>query len=1139
MAAINIKTATQVTPQCYAYTLPDVASHDGWTKIGFTERDVETRINEQTHTAGLKAKIWWAMQARFMTAPYGNFTDKDFHAYLKKIGVSRQEGTEWFQIAPNSAKIDFIDFAQNHGVVSDDDSDAVIPYKLRNEQDQAVEQTIDYFRTHERGEFLWNAKPRFGKTLSSYDLCKRLDAKNILIVTNRPAIANSWYSDYETFFGPQSGWLFVSSVDGIKDKKYVYSREQFTEMVLHDDDDHIKGCIEFVSLQDLKGSIYFGGQYDKLVEVSDAKDSKGHDRGMLWDILIVDEAHEGVDTYKTDTAFNHIRRKWTLHLSGTPFKALANDKFPENAIYNWTYADEQKAKRDWDASNEIENPYENLPRLSLFTYQMSDIIRDKVKQGIELADNDVEEYAFDLNEFFATTDSGKFVHDADVDKFLDALTRQEKFPFSTPELRNELKHTFWLLNRVASARALAKKLEMHPVFKDYKIILAAGDGKLDDDDENEKSFDRVTQAIKEAGPDGKTITLSVGQLTTGVTIPEWTAVLMLSNMASPALYMQAAFRAQNPCLFHDKDGNSYRKKNAYVFDFDPARTLTIFEQFANDLIPETSGDKGDFDERKQHVRELLNFFPVYGEDDQGQMIELDAESVLTIPRHIHAKEVVERGFMSNFLFANISGIFGAPKEVIDLINNMQAIEEPKALNPVDVDENTAGDLNLNENGEVEIPKEQVIGTASELFGDKVYSDVDQKLADAVEDITKHADTRDPKKDELKELREKFSKPVANTLMDSARAQYGKDLKKSTQNQLERKIQETTDTVVNREYGDYTIRDNQLVKERNDRIKEAQQSGAPMAEISRLDEEYEKRRIQGYRDMVQNINQKLHDDETVKKAAETIVETVETEKLNNEKDSIEGSVRDHLRGFSRTIPAFLMAYGDENTTLENFDSLVPADVFWEVTVNPQNGKGVTLDNFRFLRDGGDYTDEATGETKHFNGHLFDEVVFNDAVAEFMKKRSELADYFDENGKGDIFDYIPPQRTNQIFTPKRVVKDMVDRLEQENPGCFDDPDNTFADLYMKSGMYITEIVTRLYQSSRMKALYPDNKERLNHIFAKQVYGCAPTEIIYRICLRYILGFSDEIHIDKYNIKLCDTLEYAKTGNLKKEMEKLFDL
>lgn len=1122
MAAIKIKTALKVVPQCYAYTTPGVPAHDGWTKIGFTERDVETRINEQTHTVGVAHKTWWHMRAAYMTEPYGTFTDKDFHAYLKKLEVPREAGTEWFQIDPNVARDNFIDFTQNHGVVSDEDADAAIPYKLRDEQAEAVQKTIEYFTARENAEFLWNAKPRFGKTLSAYDLCMKLGARNILIVTNRPAIANSWYQDYETFFGPQSGYLFVSNVDGIKHRKYVLSRSEYIGEVTDD----TKGCIEFVSLQDLKGSIYFGGRHDKLVEISAEK-------GLTWDILIVDEAHEGVDTYKTDTAFNHIKRKWTLHLSGTPFKALANDKFPESAIYNWTYADEQKKKRDWDAVSEIENPYANLPRLSLFTYQMSDIVRDRVERGLEL-DDDIEEYAFDLNEFFITNESGKFVHDTDVDKFLDALTRQEKFPFSTPELRDELKHTFWILNRVASAKALAKKLKLHPVFKDYEIILAAGDGKLDDDEENEQSFDKVTKAIRKYD---NTITLSVGQLTTGVTIPEWTAVLMLSNMASPALYMQAAFRAQNPCLFTDTEGNSYRKQNAYVFDFDPARTLTIFEQFANDLIPETSGDKGDFDSRKRHVRELLNFFPVYGEDEEGAMIELDAEKVLTIPRRIHAREVVERGFMSNFLFANISGIFGAPREIIDIINNMQALEEPKALAPAAVDETTADSLNLNENGEVEIPKEQIIGTASDLFGDKVYANVENQLAAAVEEIQRNVElTPNPKKDELKELRERFAKPIADTLMDSAREQYGKDLRKSTQNILERKIQETTDTVVAREYGNYTIQDHQFIKERDDRIQEAQQSGATMAVITKIDEEFNARRLQGYRDMVDNISKKLHSDETVKKAAEKIVETVETEKLNAEKDSIERSVRDHLRGFSRTIPAFLMAYGNENTTLANFDELVPENVFWEVTVNPQNGQGVTLDQFRMLRDGGNYTAES-GKQKHFDGHLFDEVVFNDAVQEFMKKRAELANYFEPAQKGDIFDYIPPQRTNQIFTPKKVVKDMVDRLEQENPGCFDNPEATFADLYMKSGMYITEIVTRLYQSQRMKELYPDNAERLNHIFAKQVYGCAPTEIIYRICLRYILGFSDEIHIEKNNIRLCDTLKYAKNGTMEAEMRKLF--
>lgn len=1125
MAALPIKTTTKVVPQCYAYITPGVPANDGWTKIGFTERDVETRIQEQTHTANIPHEICWALLAAFLTAPYDTFTDKEFHAYLKKLGVERKAGTEWFYIDPQEAQLNYIAFTQNHGIIDTDDAVEAIPYVLREEQAEAVQKTLEFFSKRENGEFLWNAKPRFGKTLSSYDLCMKLGAKNILIVTNRPAIANSWYQDYETFFGPQSGYFFVSNVKEIKDRKFVYSREQYRDKV----DEHTKGCIEFVSLQDLKGSIYFGGMHEKLSELSAEK-------GMTWDIMIIDEAHEGVDTYKTDIAFQRIRRKYTLHLSGTPFKALANDKFPAEAIYNWTYADEQEKKRDWSTANEIENPYANLPRLSLFTYQMSDIVRDRVKKGIELADGDVAEFAFDLNEFFKTNDKKKFVYDDAVNTFLDALTRQDKFPFSTPELRDELKHTFWLLNRVDSAKELARKLQLHPIFKDYEIILAAGDGRLDDDDENKKSFEKVKEAIKNYD---KTITLSVGQLTTGITIPEWTAVLMLSNMASPALYMQAAFRAQNPCLFRMPNGDSYRKQNAYVFDFDPARTLKIFEQFANDLIPATPRNKANVDNRKKHVKQLLNFFPVYGEDEKGSMIELDAEKVLTIPRRIHAREVVERGFMSNFLFANIQGIFGAPKEILDLINNMQAIEEPRPLAIVDIDDTTPERLNLNENGEVQMPHEQVIGLAGELFGDRIYADIDERLAAEVEKLrTDPKMVLDPNEDSLKELRERFAQPITDTLLNSATACYGNELRKSTKKILTQKIQESTNKVVSQEYGDYSIRRKQLEKERNDKIHEAQQTYATMSEIEQIEKKYEDKFRQEHQELVDRIQEKIRNDEVVKKAAEKIVETVETDKRNMEKDSIEGNVRNHLRGFSRTIPAFLMAYGDETTTLANFDALVSDDVFFEVTKNPQNGQGVTLDQFRLLRDGGEYVTE-TGETKYFEGHLFDEVVFNDAIQEFNKRRKELANYFEPKHKGDIFDYIPPQRTNQIFTPKDVVKDMVNRLEKENPGCFDDPNATFADLYMKSGMYVTEIVTRLYQSKRMKKLYPDKAKRLNHIFANQVYGCAPTQIIYDICRRYILGFSEETHIEKDNIRLCDTLEYAKNGTLEKEMKKLFNL
>ena len=268
-----------------------------------------------------------------------------------------------------------------------------------------------------------------------------------------------------------------------------------------------------------------------------------------------------------------------------------------------------------------------------------------------------------------------------------------------------------------------------------------------------------------------------------------------------------------------------------------------------------------------------------------------------------------------------------------------------------------------------------------------------------------------------------------------------------------------------------------------------------------------------------------------KNQEAVVERAETDIRKAEKNKIEEGVRDHLRGFSRTIPSFLMAYGsDAEISLDNFDQIVPDAVFKEVT-------GITLDDFRFLRDGGDFQDPQTGQQGYFQGHLFDEVVFNDSVKQFLSLKKKLADYFDEEQTEDIFDYIPPQKTNQIFTPKKVVVQMVDLLEKENPGCFDDPDKTFADLYMKSGLYLTEIVKRIYRSKKLKKLFPDDGDRLRHIFACQVYGLAPTEIIYRITLAFILGFKDDLKIGKYNIKLCDTLKYAKEGTLEEKLAELF--
>lgn len=1094
---IQIRTAQKVMPMIYAYTTPEIARHNGWVKIGYTEQEVEKRLGQQLHTADVLYNIEWKGNAIFDDGSGDIFKDKDFHRYLRKLKYENNGKNEWFKIAVPESRSRFDEFRENRGVLKS--LDTVIPYQLRPEQEEAVDKALKYSQATENGEFLWNAKPRFGKTLAAYDLCKKLKAVNVLIVTNRPAIANSWYDDYEKFLGVESGYFFVSETESLKNRKGVLSRADYSRLIT----DNPKGRIEFLGLQKMKLSTSFGGKHDGLQEVA----------GMHWDILIVDEAHEGVDTPKAYVAFNQINRDFTLYLSGTPFKALANDKFPESAIYNWTYADEQKRKRDFQSNDGEANPYADLPQLNMFTYQMSEIVKEELNQGIEI-NGETEEYAFDLNTFFETN-NGKFVYNSSVDKFLDALTTQPKFPFSTEELRNELKHTFWILDRVDSAKALAKKLKEHPVFRDYEIVLAAGDGKLDDDDENQKSFDKVRNAIATYE---KTITLSVGQLTTGVTIPEWTAVLMLSNMKSPALYMQAAFRAQNPCLFKE-NAKFLRKKNAYVFDFDPARTLTVFEEFANDLNSKTADGRGDADERKENIRELLNFFPVIGEDEGGEMIELDAEKVMSIPRKIRSQEVVRRGFMSDFLFQNISNVFHAPKAVTDIISGLTPVSEKESGLPINQD--TAKDLSLDENGDVSLPKDYIIGKAQEVFGEKVYADIGQALVDNVNKIT--AETPETFDDELEQLKQIFKTQAVDPIIETASQKYSEELKPAERKRLEKKIKQNADAELNKVSGDFRIKNNLIESERKKALENCTYS-----EVDDINAEFDRQKKEIADKLKQDLSESI--DKFVQSSGEEVVSTIETHKREEEKATIETAIRDHLRGFSRTIPSFLMAYGTENVTLDNFDTIIPDDVFKEVT-------SITLDQFRFLRDGGDYTDEETGELSHFDGNLFDSVVFNDSVKEFLNKRDALSNYFDESNDEDIFDYIPPQKTNQIFTPKWVVKMMVDMLEKENPGCFDNPDKTFIDMYMKSGLYITEIVKRLYNSEKIKALYPDSTERLQHIFAKQVYGLAPTEIIYRIALRFILGFDKNNSITENNFRLADALAYSKEGTLQEKINELF--
>lgn len=1071
MPSPNISTFREVVPYIYSWTTPDIPKYDGWEKIGYTEQEsADKRISQQANQLSIEKIKRWAYRAAFITEDGGTFRDSDFHAFLKQQGIEREidpanipRRTEWhkFAGAPKSSQQYFLEFASKTFTTPAGESQD--DYELRPEQTEAVAQALSAFGAPDLGEVLWNAKPRFGKTLTTYDLARKMDARRVLIVTNRPAIANSWFDDYRRFIAHQTSYQFVSDSPALAERGPMTREQWIAYSYEHVDED--PRIIEFVSLQDLKGSKYFGGPFDKLKHIADAN----------WDLLVIDEAHEGIDTTKTDVAFTQINRSHTLHLSGTPFKALASGRFSADAIFNWTYEDEQEAKENW-SDDSIDNPYAPLPTLNLLTYQLSRTLADRLAEGIAVDDDAGNvDYTFDLAEFFATKDNGYFVYEADVERFLDALATQAKYPFSTPELRDEIRHSFWLLNRVASAKALERLLKKHPVFGEYTIVLAAGDGRphsgasggLDEDADDAvtvgKSLDKVRAAIAKAEAEGgKTITLSVGQLTTGVTVPEWTAVIMLSNLSSPPLYMQAAFRAQNPCTF-TRGGKVFQKQNAYIFDFAPERTLTIFDAFANDLASHPPMDAG---ERRENIRRLLNFFPVLGEDTEGRMIELDAAQVLTFPQVFKAREVVRRGFLSNLLFANVSGIFRAVEHFSDILNQLPVAKEKKAkqVGPIDM---PLSPPTTDTDGNVRIDVSTVINPKIAELGKPIYADVDVPPLDPA--ITKAAEA---------------AKRVAAVVTEKARetrekiaAEYGMTAKQVESD--EKATEAQVKTKVERAYVDHQIAINHIAAESAD--------AATEAEFLALDA----KKQQAKAELDAKVLGIFHS--TLDSVTETVVTREETKKAQSQANKTMDAARDHLRGFARTIPMFLMAYGDRDTSLANFDDYTPDDVFAEIT-------GITEDDFRKLREGCDVTDEATGEVTHVPG-LFDEAVFNQAIQEFLNKKAELADYFNPALTEDIFAYIPQQKTSLVFTPKPVVQLMCDTLKKENPGIFSDPDKTFADLFSTAGLFCMEIVRRLDQG--LVEAMPDQGERLRHILTRQVFEMSPNKILHDITLEAVSG------------------------------------
>ena len=639
---IEEKYLNKKIPYIYFYGQPDISYKKGTVKIGETsKKNPLERIREQISTPGIKVKVYGVFPA--LDCNGNSFRDKDFHKYLEQLGYKRMNfekdsyigGEEWFVIEPETALKLFHQFANRDFSTRRQ----TFKYELRKEQRKAIEKTSKYFDNGGK-DFLWNCKPRFGKTIAAYNLIMKRKAKNVLVITNRPATVNSWKDDFDKVM--PEGYCFVTDT---KSQRMTVSYEDYKELY---SETH-PNMVSFMSLQDLKGSLIFGGEYNKNEWVSK----------KTWDLLIIDECHEGVDTEKTDKILENIKADKILELSGTPFKALESGQYNSKNTYSWTYVDSMRAKESWDGPPK-ENPYRFEPRLGIYIYEMSKVIKEKIKNGVSVF-GEQEDISFDLNEFFRVNKKGRFVHEEDVITFLDELSTAN-MPYGLKSLEENINHTLWLLPRVASARSMARLLRDHEFFKDYKVVLAAGNGKVERTDALEKSYNKVKKAIKN---NNKTITLSVGQLTTGVTIKEWNAVFMLSNIQSLSLYTQASFRCQNANVYRDE---KHIKEHCYVFDFLPDRALSVVKDMTSNFSKSKSF--GDIKEE-----EVLNYMSIYSQEKDGRMTEMSFDSILEVLNRVKVEDIIKKKFSSNLLFSPDINNKKMNPEVLEIILSLGSYKD--------------------------------------------------------------------------------------------------------------------------------------------------------------------------------------------------------------------------------------------------------------------------------------------------------------------------------------------------------------------------------------------------------------------------------------------------------------------------------
>ncbi|MFA7173964.1 MAG: Eco57I restriction-modification methylase domain-containing protein [Kiritimatiellia bacterium] len=622
----------------YVYSIPG-GTHKGRLKIGSatvqginpTQADIDAaahaRIGQQTKTADIPFTLEHAELA--LTNDGNYFRDHHVHSVLERSGYKRKAEnvrnthSEWFEVGLDKTKSAITAVKEGREALSTRERNRkhITPFQFRPNQRQAIDKTTKAIKKN-RKRFLWNAKMRFGKTAAAMQVARENKMTKVIIVTHRPSVSVDWRDDFNKVFAGTK-YEYSSRKEGEKLSKLLQGKNPF---------------VYFASLQDLRNS-------KRVVEdKASGSEAEGFEKNddvfdTPWDMLIVDEAHEGTQSNLGDTTFTNIPAKFTLQLSGTPFNIL--HKHEEEDIYTWDYVMEQAAKLHWDERYPgVPNPYAELPALSIFTYDIDTLAAHLGDLGAEY--RDAQDGAFKFHEFLRVrkdhegNDTAKFVHEKMVNKFLDLLVddrAQTKFPYATAEYRNYNKHALWLLpNRVKVIEAMERLLEKHPVFGcgTFGIVNISGDNREDYEDKSAKQ--RVTKAIK---THDYSITLTGQRLTTGASIPEWTAVFMLSDTNSATTYLQTAFRCQTPVNIDGKF-----KTQGYVFDFAPDRTLKLVAEAI-----ELNHKKGKInsDEQKEAMRQFLNFCPILAARG-GMMRAYDVESMLVQLKKAIVERVSRAGF---------------------------------------------------------------------------------------------------------------------------------------------------------------------------------------------------------------------------------------------------------------------------------------------------------------------------------------------------------------------------------------------------------------------------------------------------------------------------------------------------------------